>query len=407
MAFVRRILAGLCILMLLISLGVPAFAAETPDTQDLVQQMLNYYYHYQAGGKTDIYRLLDQLRQFDSEKADLWQGIFEYWFYAADEMPKNETVLPDDLPQDDSLCIVVLGYALTPYGGMMPELVGRLELALEAAEKYPNAYILCCGGGTASQALDVTEARQMSKWLREHGIDRERIIIEDYSVHTVQNADFGIDILIGRYPQVQQLAVITSDYHLTRSTTIFFAKAAHAALENGTQPLSIVACLGYEAGYEGRSEDPLDQTAHVARVCGFEFERADKPQRSQLTDIDVNCDTLLEPGMIPHLTVTAKYDTGFSQDVTAECRLSGYDPENLRTQFLTVTYTEGSVQIQAVTEIRRPVSVPDPTVTEPTEALPAMEPFASAPEESPLPSWTFLVIGAAAVVTLFILRRKK
>ena len=56
---------------------------------------------------------------------------------------------PEGLPDDDSLCIVILGYSLSPYGEVRDELMTRLDAGIEVAEKYPNAYILVTGGGTA------------------------------------------------------------------------------------------------------------------------------------------------------------------------------------------------------------------------------------------------------------------
>ena len=55
---------------------------------------------------------------------------------------------------------------------------GRLEKALECAEKYPNALVMCTGGGTASGNPDATEAGQMCRWLEEHGISSDRLIAE-------------------------------------------------------------------------------------------------------------------------------------------------------------------------------------------------------------------------------------
>ena len=60
----------------------------------------------------------------------------------------------------------------------LQELADRLNVALASAEKYPNAYILCTGGGTASKNAKVTEAGQMAQWLTDRGISQERIITE-------------------------------------------------------------------------------------------------------------------------------------------------------------------------------------------------------------------------------------
>ena len=49
----------------------------------------------------------------------------DYWSYANNEMILYPDVLPEGLPKDDSLCIVVLGYELAPDGSMKKELIGR------------------------------------------------------------------------------------------------------------------------------------------------------------------------------------------------------------------------------------------------------------------------------------------
>lgn len=408
MDYIRRFLALACCLCLILALGVPALAAEE-SSYELIQQMLCYYCHHQCAAKTDIFRLLEQLEAQDPETGAQWRPIMEYWLYANEAMPRNETVVPDGLAGDDSLCIVVLGYRLTAFGGMDPELVGRLELALEAAEKYPNAYILCTGGGTASQAEGATEAGQMARWLRKQGIDSSRIIVEDDSTHTIQNATFSFAIFERNYPQIRQMILVTSDYHLPRSSTLFFAKSILAAAEAGTNPIELAACLGYNAGHEGTAEDPLDQTAHLARVAGFEYARGDEPPLSQLTDLTLTCEEELDFGQMPTLTVTAHYDTGFSRDVTELCQVSGYDTQADRTQDMEVSYTENGKQITLTQAIRRPINetqAPAPTQTEPAPTQ-APQPLPQALPSIPL--WLIAVLGFLLIllVVLLVLKLKR
>lgn len=103
----------------------------------------------------------------------------DYWSYVNTDMPVNLNVAPDGLAQDDSLCIVILGFALNSDGTMKDELIGRLETGLASAEKYPNAYVVVTGGGTAAGNPNVTEGGLMGEWLLEHGLDEERLIVED------------------------------------------------------------------------------------------------------------------------------------------------------------------------------------------------------------------------------------
>ena len=133
--------------------------------------------------------------------------------------------LPDDLPEDDSLCLVALGFQLNPDGTMREELTERLKVLLAASGKYPNAIIVCTGGGTAADDPDATEAGRMVEWLEQHGVDPSRLIAEDHSLTTAQNAIYTFDILEERYPQVQQIALISSDYHIATGSLLFGAEA--------------------------------------------------------------------------------------------------------------------------------------------------------------------------------------
>ena len=136
----------------------------------------------------------------------------------------NET-LPDDLPVDDTLCLVALGFQLNPDGTMRDELVERLKVLLAASKKYPQAVIVCTGGGTAADDPTATEAGKMAEWLREQGVDPSRVHVEDRSVTTAQNTIFTFDILEKHCPQVTEIAVVSSDYHIATGTLLFGAEA--------------------------------------------------------------------------------------------------------------------------------------------------------------------------------------
>lgn len=65
----------------------------------------------------------------------------------------------------------------------------------------------------------------MAKWLIEYGVDAKRVVVEDKSLTTVQNAIYSFNILTDRYPQVKELAIISSDYHIATGTLLFGAEA--------------------------------------------------------------------------------------------------------------------------------------------------------------------------------------
>lgn len=62
--------------------------------------------------------------------------------------------------------------------------------ALASAQKYPNAYVAVTGGGTAKNNPNVIEADQMEAWMIANGLDENRLIVENKSKSTVQNAQF-------------------------------------------------------------------------------------------------------------------------------------------------------------------------------------------------------------------------
>ena len=82
----------------------------------------------------------------------------------------------------------------------------------------------------------------MAEWLMEHGVDTDRIIVEDRSLTTAQNAIYTFDILAQSYPQVNQLAIISSDYHIATGTLLF---GAEAILRNS--PVSVVSNAAWPA----------------------------------------------------------------------------------------------------------------------------------------------------------------
>lgn len=158
--------------------------------------------------------LLAELRSIDKTAALQWQEILACWDASGNDMALNQNILPDGLAGDGSLCLIVLGYQLKPDGSMEEELLGRLKTALNCAQKYPNCRILCTGGGTASQNPEMTEADSMAQWLIAHGIGSERIIVENQSLTTTQNAIFSHRMLVEEYPEITRTAIISSDYHI-------------------------------------------------------------------------------------------------------------------------------------------------------------------------------------------------
>ena len=215
----RIVFALILAFILSVTALLPAAAEAAP--QDAARsQIERIVVSYAAEGTRDV-QALSALTALDPALGEKWTRIMDCW-----EAPVEvNEVLPDLLPEDDSLALVALGFQLSPDGTMREELIERLKVVLKASEKYPNALIVCTGGGTASGNPAATEAGRMAEWLEQHGVDSSRLIVENHSLTTAQNAIFTFDILTERYPQVKQIAIISSDYHIATGTLLFSAEA--------------------------------------------------------------------------------------------------------------------------------------------------------------------------------------
>ena len=206
------------VLCMAVIMAFPVMAEETSEAAQ--SQIERVVVSYAANGTRDD-EALAGLASLDPNLGEKWLRIMDLW-----ETPVevNEG-LPDDLPEDDSLCLVGLGFQLNPDGTMREELIERLKVMLAASKKYPNALIVCTGGGTAADDPTATEAGRMAEWLKAHGVRSSRLVIEEHSLTTAQNAIYTFDILAAKYPRVKKIAIISSDYHIATGTLLFGAEA--------------------------------------------------------------------------------------------------------------------------------------------------------------------------------------
>ena len=215
--------------------------------EKIVEEMSVDYGSYGDEAKDRINTLLKELSAADKTAGARWNTIMDIWMSPQLGQPLNYDVLPDGLPDTDELCIVVLGFQLNPDGTMKDELIERLNVALNSAKKYPNAYIVCTGGGTAAENAEASEAGEMAKWLEAQGVDRKRIIVEDNSITTAQNAIFTYDILTSVYPSVKKIAIVSSDYHIATGELLFKAEAILRANAPGNEKLEVVSNAAWKA----------------------------------------------------------------------------------------------------------------------------------------------------------------
>lgn len=246
-AFHIRILCVLLILSLVFVCSGCGAKEEKRAPQAIIEEMVVDYGSYGSEADGQIKALLKELLSVDADAAERWESIMTLWKTANTDLTVHEGVLPDGLPDTDELCIVALGFQLNPDGSIRDELRERLTVVKACAEKYPRAWIVCTGGGTAAENASATEAGKMAEWLIENGIAAERVIVEEQSVTTAQNAIYTYDILTESYPQVSQLAIVSSDYHIATGTLLFEAEAILRAEKAGTQAMRVVSNAAWKA----------------------------------------------------------------------------------------------------------------------------------------------------------------
>ena len=255
-----------CIVLMIAPSLAEEGVSEERTAQDIIEELAVYYGTYggEAEGKTA--ELLEELYTADPVQGAKWESIMQLWKTVNEGLGINEGILPDGLPETDELCMIVLGFQLDPDGSMKDELIERLTVARASAEKYPKAYIVCTGGGTAAENPNATEAGEMAKWLTENGVDAQRVIVEDRSLTTAQNAIFTWQILTEQYPQVKQLAIISSDYHIATGTLLFGAEATLQAEEAGKEIMTVVSNAAWHA--PSGTLSPMFQAGALIELSG-------------------------------------------------------------------------------------------------------------------------------------------
>ena len=233
--------------LVLLGSGCVQGESGSRKARDIIGEMVNLYGNETPADESRIEALLQELEEADLDAGLRWKRIMDLWKKVSTDPEIHEDVLPDGLPDTDELCIVALGFHLFSDGRMRQELVERLKVVLRCAEKYPNALILCTGGPTAYENRAVTEAGRMAAWLKRHGVNKNRIITEKKSRTTAQNAMFSFHILQEKYPQVKQIAIVSSDYHIATGVLLFEAEAILEAENAGQETIQVVSNAAYMA----------------------------------------------------------------------------------------------------------------------------------------------------------------
>lgn len=114
-------------------------------------------------------------------------------------------------PVQDYDAIVVLGAQVKADGSLSVQLQRRLDAAYDAWVQH-NCTVVVCGGRGGNEPVPESEA--MRAYLEERGIPADQILEDNTSTSTQENLRNAAELLKGK--QVQQVAIVTSDYHVPR-----------------------------------------------------------------------------------------------------------------------------------------------------------------------------------------------
>lgn len=108
--------------------------------------------------------------------------------------------------------VLVLGNALDANAAPSPELLGRLEIALQFWQANPFLRIVTSGGG---ETKGLTEAQVMRDWLVTAGVHTSSVIMENKSRDTVENMVLSVPLLVAN--GARSICLITGEAHMPRS----------------------------------------------------------------------------------------------------------------------------------------------------------------------------------------------
>lgn len=114
----------------------------------------------------------------------------------------------------DPEVMVIFGCQVKDWGPSIL-LQDRLDTALDYLEDHPEMIVVVSGGQGSDEP--VSEAQCMYDYLTEHGVDEEKIVMEDQSSNTWQNIANTLELVqSGRVEGGGQYLLVSNDFHLTR-----------------------------------------------------------------------------------------------------------------------------------------------------------------------------------------------
>jgi uncharacterized SAM-binding protein YcdF (DUF218 family) len=139
--------------------------------------------------------------------------------------PLEDRFPPWDAARGAPEGIVVLGGAIDPeFAGVRPaselnEAAERVTVIAELARRYPSAPILLSGGNRSLLHRDDSEAHIGGALLESFGVPASRLILEDQSRNTAENAALSQRLV--RPKPGERWLLVTSAYHMPRAVGAF------------------------------------------------------------------------------------------------------------------------------------------------------------------------------------------
>lgn len=160
-------------------------------------------------------------------------------------------------------CIVLPGGGIDANGAPSAWVCARLDRALEMASS--TCYFLVLSRGTTHRppSLDkysfpIDEATASAAYLIERDIPSNRILIENWSLDTMGNAYFARQCILEPM-KLQRLAIITNDFHMTRTKLIF--DWIFSLSDTAKEP-----CVKYQIEYITVSNQDMTDEQLIARI---------------------------------------------------------------------------------------------------------------------------------------------
>ncbi|ALP43747.1 YdcF family protein [Aeromonas schubertii] len=188
--------------------------AAAPDDLDINSYLA--IWQLAKGDQEASRRYLAQVANLNSGRAADLEGIIAR-VQRISTTPLQTALTRDQIAaaREKRRAIVTLGYALNPDGSMDAILKGRLETTLALAKADPEALIVLTGGVPQNRQ---TEGKLMADWLAGRGIDRSRLIEENYATSTVENALYSAYALARH--RIGYAVLVSSASHVRRGQTL-------------------------------------------------------------------------------------------------------------------------------------------------------------------------------------------